>query len=566
MKKNSRKKKLIQGVKKMKKVKLFSIILAITMIAMPAQMAFAGVEEVTGDGKVYYVDPSSRINVVLPTSASLGFTLDPQNLAAIQGVGEWKPEDGGSIIPHAVGILVNQSAVPVSATVQFTLDDDAGDIVLLDSPEDVNDGTDKNIFMSFVPANAKTSIDQSAIPEVEAPEYVQDEGAPAVFAEADLLANGVEPTDLLDYEDAETAAFGQFVKISDEEGEDEYYQVEVPAHEEIPATEQTTVSGYSVLAAESAATIITDAEAGTELAYVVDKADYYVVKDSSGFELVLDNAARNDNFDTASFIISGVINKNADWSGYDEDTKITLKAVYTVDPITDYAYDTAIASKLALTYNSIETTPPVAPSIEEESFAIEADTPVEVEVDLGSGTLIADNVTSVTYENEGTQTLTVDEDYTFSGTTLTFTAEYVNSLIGEEIESRTYTVTFNNGAGTTDTVTLTYTAPEPEPDDTAPSIEETEYTFTTGQPVEVTVDLGSGELAATGIDSILYLNSSGQEKTLDAANFTFAGTTLTFKAAYIDSIITANVTERDYTIVFDDAESTEVVITLTKAQ
>ena len=161
----------------MKKVKLFSIILAITMIAMPAQMAFAGVEEVTGDGKVYYVDPSSRINVVLPTSASLGFTLDPQNLAAIQGVGEWKPEDGGSIIPHAVGILVNQSAVPVSATVQFTLDDDAGDIVLLDSPEDVNDGTDKNMYISFVPANAKTTIAKDAIAELEAPEYVQDEGA-----------------------------------------------------------------------------------------------------------------------------------------------------------------------------------------------------------------------------------------------------------------------------------------------------------------------------------------------------------------------------------------------------
>lgn len=548
----------------MKKIKLLSIILAITIIAMPAQVAFAA--EVTKDAIVNYVDPTSRLDVVLSTDVSLGFTLDPQNLAAIQGVGEWNPEEGGSIIPHAVGILVNQSAVPVSATIEFTLEDDAGDIVLLGSPDDVNEGTDKNMYMSFVPAKSKTTIAKDAIAELEAPEYVQDGEGPAVFTEAELSANGVNSEDMLDYEDAATATFGQFVKVSDEENEDEYNQVQVPAHVEIPATVQTTVTQYSNLGAEAAAAIITDAEAGAELAYVIDKADHYVIKDSEGFKLELDDAARNDNYDTASFIISGLINKNADWSGYDENTKITLKAVYDFAPISDYAYDTAIASKLALTYNSIETTPPVAPSIEEESFAIEADTPVEVEVDLGSGTLIADNVTSVTYENEGTQTLTVDEDYTFSGTTLTFTAEYVNSLIGEEIESRTYTVTFNNGAGTTDTVTLTYTAPEPEPDDTAPSIEETEYTFTTGQPVEVTVDLGSGELAATGIDSILYLNSSGQEKTLDAANFTFAGTTLTFKAAYIDSIITANVTERDYTIVFDDAESTEVVITLTKAQ
>ena len=55
----------------------------------------------------------------------------------------------------------------------------------------------------------------------------------------------------------------------------------------------------------------------------------------------------------------------------------------------------------------------------------------------------------------------------------------------------------------------------------APSIATKTYPLTRGQNTEITVDLGLGTLAATGISSITYLNSTGAEKTLDSANYTF---------------------------------------------
>jgi hypothetical protein len=442
---------------------MLALIIAVALIAIQAQVAFAAEIVDEGKGIINYVDITTLVDVEVPTSTSLGFTLDPQNLAAIQGVGEWNPEDGGSIIPHAVGIFVNRSAVPIKASAKFTLVDDAEEgVVLLESDADVNEGTDKNMYLSFVPASAKTSITQSLIPAITEPVYLMDGQDPAVFTEEQLIAAGVAAQDMLTTPEAVTADFGQYVETGEEEGE--YYQVEVPVHGDIPATVQTTVTEYAALGVEAAASVMADAENGASLAYVMGKADYYVVKDSDGFSLKLDDAARNDNFDTASFIISGLINKNADWSGYDENTEITLSAVYTFNTITDTAYAEAIAGKIEGTYNSIA-------------------------VDI---------------------------------------------------------------------------APE-EPEDEEPSITQTTYTYTPGSPLVVDVSLGTGDLAATGISKITYLNSQSATTTLAANNYTFADSKITFLASYTTSMNSAGVTTRDFTIEFDDTAKTTVTITVNKA-
>ncbi len=541
----------------MKARKTLAIVTAVALIVLPTQVVFAADpadQIVTGDAIVDYVDPATMTNVVVPTSAALKFTLDPQNLAATQGVGEWKPEDGGSIIPAAVNIVANQSAVPIKTSVHLTLDDDAGDVVLLGSADDVNDGTDKNMYLSFVPANAKTSIPLAEIAAATDPVFVKDGDDPAVFDGADLLAAGVDEDDLLLTTDAATATFGQFVET--EEDSDVYNQVEVPAHSLVAATTPTTVAGFSTLGVSAAAAKITDAEAGTDLAFVMNKAEYYVVRDSDGFSLVYDDAARNDNFDTASFIISGVINKNADWSGYDATTKISVTATYSFDILTNTEYDDAIAAKVGTTYNSVETVAPVAPAVTDESLAIEAGTAEDVAVTLGEGSAAATGITSVTYEDGGTQTLAATDDYTFSGTTLTFTSAYIDSLIEDEVTSRTFTVTFNNTAATTDTVTLTF-APS-----VAPAVTEESAEIAAGTAEDFAVTLGEGSLAATGIASVTY--EDGGTQTLTATDdYTFAGTTLTFTSAYIDSLIEDQVESRTYTVTFNNTAATTDTVELT---
>ena len=330
--------------------KLTAAVMALALLAMPLHTSLADPiadQIITGDAGVDYIDPAKVISFTVPTSASLGFTLDPQNLAATQGVGAWDPDKGGSIIPAAVNIVTNMSAVPLKVTVHFELSDDleSNPVILVNDEADVNTGTAKNMYLSFVPADAKTLVAKAAIDEITAPEYVQDEDADKVFA---------TPTDLTSIsDDAATAQFGQFVAT----GTGGYYQVQVPAHDAVPATVQTTVSAYTDdtdgFEVPDAAALLTDMTAGADLAFALNSADYYVLKTADGYELKYDGAARNDNYDTGSFILSGIINKNADWSGYTGETKISVSATYSFEVMTSAEYTAATTSKLTGTYNSL---------------------------------------------------------------------------------------------------------------------------------------------------------------------------------------------------------------------
>ncbi|NTV90679.1 MAG: hypothetical protein HGA22_10050, partial [Clostridiales bacterium] len=499
----------------MTKKKLLAILTAVAMIALQTSPVFAdGIAGgiIDGEGVVNYIDPTTVVNTVLPTSASLGITLDPQNLAAIQGVGVWNPSAGGSIIPASVVTIANKSAIPLKTSISISLVDDTGEVVLLADSADVNTGTDKNMFLSFVPSTSKTQVTMPLITTAAAAIYVQDSGSDATFAEADLVTAGVDSGDLLAANTGASATFGQYVETTTDSGL--FYQVEVPAHAAIPNTTQTSLALFTPMQATTAATVMTEAVTGASLSFALNKAAYYVAKSTSGFTLKYDGATRNDNYDTASFVVSGIINKNADWSDYDVDTEIKLTAVYSFEKLTEPAYTTAMAGKTAGTYNSVAYVAPANPSIALDTFALDADTAEAVTVSLGAGAQAATGITSVTFNNGSTQTLTPTTDYTFSGTTLTFTTAYVNALIAASVTSRTYTVTFNNTAATTDTVTLTYTAP------VNPSITGSTFAIASDTPEVVTVSVGAGAQAATGITSVTYDNGTTQTLT-PTTDYTF---------------------------------------------
>ncbi|MCH5259078.1 MAG: hypothetical protein J1F18_04955 [Lachnospiraceae bacterium] len=195
-----------------------------------------------------------------------------------------------------------------------------------------------------------------------------------------------------------------------------------------------------------------------------------------------------------------------------------------------------------------------APSIEKAAYAMIAGTAVKIPVDLGAGELGATGIKKITYEKSGTARDLEATNYTFANGILTIKASYVDSLLNAGI-SREFIITFNDAARTQVTFALRALA--------APSIAATTYTMTAGTAVKVPVDLGAGDLAATGISKITY-EKSGTERDLEATNYTFANGILTIEASYVDSLLSASISSREFTITFDDAAKTTVSFTLTK--
>lgn len=98
--------------------------------------------------------------------------------------------------------------------------------------------------------------------------------------------------------------------------------------------------------------------------------------------------------------------------------------------------------------------------------------------------------------------------------------------------------------------------------DAAPSIATKEYKMVADTDVAVNIDLGAGDLAAEGIESITY-DKSGTATALADANYTYEDGVLTFKGAYITKVLAAT-DSRDYVIEFNDTAKTKVTIKLSK--
>lgn len=149
-----------------------------------------------------------------------------------------------------------------------------------------------------------------------------------------------------------------------------------------------------------------------------------------------------------------------------------------------------------------------------------------------------------------------------TGTTVTWKSSdasvaTVSNGVVTAVAAGTATITAETPTGQKATCVVTVTVA-----DAKPSIANTTYKMTSGKAIEVAVNLGSGNLAATNISSITYKNSSGLDKTLDTANYTFENGKLTFTSAYVDSVLSAGVTSRAYTITFNDNAGTSIPVTL----
>ena len=190
-----------------------------------------------------------------------------------------------------------------------------------------------------------------------------------------------------------------------------------------------------------------------------------------------------------------------------------------------------------------------APSISGTAFAIAAGQDVKIPVDLGAGDLAAKGISKITFVKSGETKEVAATNYTLINGMLTIKASYIDTLT---VDSREYTITFNDDAKTKVKFTLRKAA--------APSIATTTYTITSGEDVVINVDLGAGDLAATGISKISF-DKSGTMKDVEATNYTLENGVLTIKASYL---ATLTVDSRDYLITFNDAAQTTVTVTLHK--
>ena len=215
------------------------------------------------------------------------------------------------------------------------------------------------------------------------------------------------------------------------------------------------------------------------------------------------------------------------------------------------------APEVVLTWKVTDPLANEAPSIAKTTYAMVAGTAVKIPVDLGAGELGATGIKSISYVQGSGKTANLETTkYSFSNGVLTISAAYITDLLNASITSRDFTIIFNDAASTKVVVKLRTAA--------APSVAATTYTMVSGMPVDIPVDLGAGELAATGIQKISYTQGSGKVADLETAKYSFSNGVLTISASYVTDLLNASITSRDFTIIFNDEASTTVTVTLQK--
>lgn len=105
---------------------------------------------------------------------------------------------------------------------------------------------------------------------------------------------------------------------------------------------------------------------------------------------------------------------------------------------------------------------------------------------------------------------------------------------------------------TPDTDTVDYSSK------TGPSIATTTHSLVAGTAITIPVNLGTDDLEATGIDSVMFLGSP-----LGAANYYYEDGNLVITAASVDYLLSLD-GDSNFTVVFNDTAKTEVELTFTK--
>lgn len=202
------------------------------------------------------------------------------------------------------------------------------------------------------------------------------------------------------------------------------------------------------------------------------------------------------------------------------------------------------------------------PSIAIPTYSIRKGESVSVKTDMGSGDFEASAIKSITFINPLGAVATLNTNFYVynNGTkTLKFTPEATNLLVNSGILSRIFTITFDNIANTRAVITLNVA-------DTPPSITSGTYKMISGQPVIVKINLGAGNLGATGIKSITFTNPSGAVATLAPKFYVLSKSddTLSFTKEGVDTLLKSGIASRAFTVTLNDKAETHGVITLSR--
>ena len=198
-----------------------------------------------------------------------------------------------------------------------------------------------------------------------------------------------------------------------------------------------------------------------------------------------------------------------------------------------------------------------APSIEKSEYECIVGQATTVPLNFGAGDLAATGIASITFVKSGAVQTLAKEKYSVSNGKLIFIADY-SATVTNSGSPREHTITFNDAAKTQVKLTLA-----PYAENLAPSIEKTTYKFVAGQPLEVPLNLGRGNLAATGISSITFVKS-GSTSTLSTDKYSVKDGKLIFIADY-NSTVANSGSSREHTIIFNDAAKTTVTLVIESA-
>lgn len=280
-----------------------------------------------------------------------------------------------------------------------------------------------------------------------------------------------------------------------------------------------------------------DTASGTALSFVLDKADYVDIytkyNDEKPYTVAFENVAENKK-GSAVFRFSGKVNSLATWSTDD----LTGNIAYTFKGLTDALYA-------------------------EKQGRVTDNAHAYVAADIGT--------TATAVASGGAITITVvdDDEQVVSGAAVKITnasgAAVANGATNaqgvfkkEGLATGTYGATIISvPSGYKMPTTTTFAGLSVTQQNTAPSIAVTSHNLVAGRSLSVTFDLGSGNLAATGITKIVNKLTNVDVPT---ARYSVSGNTITFDSTFTTNNAASAANGLNFDIVFNNG--TTVTITL----
>lgn len=304
--------------------------LSVSGIALPVQAAET---TVSSSGEMNYVDMTAYTKVLLPTSSTMSFALDPQGLSTMSDATADAKDlsaAAGNIVSNGEVSVVNYGYYPIKVTTKFFVTD-TGKSTLVENESEVDADTTRKVYLTVTPSQSKTTVTT---------------------------------------EDTTDAKGNTITNIATTEG----YTA---------SSESVAINGATAATAKG-------------MVFALQGAEYEFTKttdDTTGKDTYAAALKSGGDAGVASFKIGGKINKNADWAAYiaaKAPKTIKLNAVFSYETMTDdeYAYITDSANNLiqAGTYNMIENRRPDMTGLNELSdIKLDASKGGSVMINLGSG-------------------------------------------------------------------------------------------------------------------------------------------------------------------------------------